>query len=218
MARGGKVIDLTGRRFGHLTVIEQADRDKWDCITWRCVCDCGKECVVRGYSLKSGNTKTCGCRNYRKPVDLSKRDRINKRIQRIWAGMHTRCYNENVDYYKHYGGRGIKMCDEWIGENGCRHFYEWAKKNGYKDGLTIDRIDNDGNYEPSNCRWITKTEQMSNMQKSIRVSYKGKEVSPVELSGLTGININTVYSRLRKIRKVNMDIDIIDCSDWKPPK
>lgn len=205
-------LDLTGHKYGHLTVIERAGRTKDGKIAWKCICDCGNETIVSSNNLRTGNIKSCGCGNFRKGEE-----KIDKRIQRIWAGMHTRCYNPNVDYYKNYGGRGIKMCDEWIGENGCRHFYEWAKKNGYKDGLTIDRIDVNGNYEPSNCQWITKAEQMSNMQKSIRLLYKGKKVSPVELSEITGIKINTVYSRCRKYRDSNGKIGLIDCSDWKVP-
>lgn len=206
-------IDLTGHKYGHLTVIEKAGRDKGGKITWKCVCDCGKEHIVNSANLRSGNIKSCGCGNFRKGEE-----KIDKRIQRIWANMHTRCYNKNVDYYKNYGARGIKMCDEWIGENGCRHFYEWAKENGYKDGLTIDRIDNDGNYEPSNCRWATYGEQLNNRRVSVRLLYKGKEVTPKELSELTGIKLNTIRSRYRKYRDEDGRIELIDCTDWKPSK
>lgn len=205
-------MDLTGHKYGYLTVIERAGRTSDGRIAWKCVCDCGNETIVNSNNLRSGNVKSCGCGNFRKGEE-----KIDKRIQHIWAGMHSRCYNEKATGYENYGGRGIRMCDDWIGENGCRHFYEWAKKNGYKDRLTIDRKDVNGNYEPSNCRWATIEEQMNNMRKSVRLLYKGRKVSPKELSELTGINLSTIRGRYRKYRGSDGKIELIDCSDWKPP-
>lgn len=102
------------------------------------------------------------------------------------------------------------MCDEWIGENGCRHFYEWAMKNGYADNLTIDRIDNNGNYEPSNCRWATVEEQSKNKRNSIKLLYKGKEVTIKELRHIFGVSKTPIYQAYKNGR--------IDFTDWKPPK
>lgn len=207
-----KTVDLTGQRFNYLTVIGRAQESAKDGnARWLCKCDCGNMCVVRTDHLKSGNNKSCGCKGHRMvPGCQKKEEPINKRIVRIWAGMHTRCYNKNVNFYKNYGGRGIKMCDEWIGENGCRHFYEWAMKNGYADNLTIDRIDNNGNYEPSNCRWATVEEQSKNKRNSIKLLYKGKEVTIKELRRIFGVSKMPIYQAYKNGR--------IDFTDWKPPK
>lgn len=201
---GRKIIDLTGQRFGLLKVIEKAGSNNG--VIWLCQCDCGNRCTVRADNLKSGRTESCGCKANR----IRNAEPIDKRIVRIWAGMHTRCYNKNVNFYKNYGGRGIKMCDEWIGENGCRHFYEWAMKNGYADNLTIDRIDNNGNYEPSNCRWATVEEQSNNKRNSIKLLYKGKEVTIKELRYIFGVSKTPIYQAYKNGR--------IDFTDWKPPK
>lgn len=201
---GRKITDLTGQRFGLLKVIEKAGSNNG--VIWLCQCDCGNRCTVRADNLKSGRTESCGCKANR----IRNAEPIDKRIVRIWAGMHTRCYNKNVNFYKNYGGRGIKMCDEWIGENGCRHFYEWAMKNGYADNLTIDRIDNDGNYEPSNCRWATVEEQSNNKRNSIKLLYKGKEVTIKELRYIFGVSKTPIYQAYKNGR--------IDFTDWKPPK
>lgn len=208
---GQNLIDLTGKRFNHLTVIGKSHKDKWGKTFWKCICDCGNECVVHGSQLRNRNQKSCGCNLCRPDIE-----KVDERIIRIWAGMYTRCYNKNVDYYKNYGGRGIKICDEWIGKGGCRHFYEWAMKSGYREDLTLDRIDVNGNYEPSNCRWIPMAEQMSNMRKSIRVLYNGEKVSPAELSIITGINVATIYSRYYRERNANGNDSMIDFTDWKP--
>lgn len=201
---GRKITDLTGQRFGLLKVIEKAGSNNG--VIWLCQCDCGNRCTVRADNLKSGRTESCGCKANR----IRNAEPIDKRIVRIWAGMHTRCYNKNVNFYKNYGGRGIKMCDEWIGENGCRHFYEWAMKNGYADNLTIDRIDNNGNYEPSNCRWATVEEQSNNKRNSIKLLYKGKEVTIKELRYIFGVSKTPIYQAYKNGR--------IDFTDWKPPK
>lgn len=206
-----QLIDLTGRRFNHLTVIGRADNDKWGKAQWKCVCDCGNECVVMRSNLK--HQKSCGCDLCRPEVE-----KVDKRIIRIWAGMYSRCYNDN-EYnigYKNYGGRGIKICDEWLGKGGCRRFYEWAMKNGYRKDLTIDRIDVNGNYEPSNCRWADLETQSNNKRNSIRVLYEGRKVSPHELSKITGINVGTIYTKYYKERSMNENGSLIDFTGWKP--
>ena len=153
---------LYGQKFGRLTAIEPAGYTKSKRIAWQCRCDCGKEIVVPSDKLISGRTKSCGCFLHDVLVSRNKASvkPRNPRLYRIYYGMMSRCFNKKYDAYKHYGARGITVCDEWAG-----HFYvfeKWALDNGYDDSLTLDRINNDGNYEPSNCRWTTMKVQSNN--------------------------------------------------------
>ena len=157
----GKFIDLTGQKFGRLTVIERADNTKQGQAKWLCQCDCGRKTVVMGKSLRNGNTKSCGCLQketigYKRTIH----GQTNTRFYRIWCGMKSRCYNKKNPHFHLYGGRGIKVCNEWLKD--FQTFYDWAIANGYADNLTLDRINVNGNYEPSNCRWITRKEQNNN--------------------------------------------------------
>lgn len=162
--------DLTGMKFGRLTVIGVHGCGERK-IQYVCQCDCGGVKVTRADALKSGGCKSCGCLK-------KEQDRINltanhshkmsgSRIYSIWDGMKGRCYNKNNARYFDYGGRGIIVCDEW--KNSFEKFYNWAIKNGYKENLTIDRINNDGNYEPKNCKWSTNEEQCNNRRSNIRI-------------------------------------------------
>lgn len=126
-------------------------------------CYCGKEFKAQQYTVKCGNTKSCGCYHKRIMSDMKTHGLSKSRIYQIWNGIITRTENINRNSYIYYAGRGIRMCDEW--RNDFISFYDWAIKNGYSDHLSIDRIDNDGNYEPSNCRWTTQNVQARNSQK-----------------------------------------------------
>src|SRR5215471_1520917 len=152
-----KFIDLTGKRFGRLTVIERsAFQSSPIHPEWLCQCDCGNETLVRGQHLRNGNTKSCGCLKDEK-TGLRRRTHgaTTTRHAKIWYGIRKRCHNHNDKSWERYGGRGIRLCDEW---QTFEPFRDWALANGYADDLTIDRIDNDKGYEPDNCQWITKSE------------------------------------------------------------
>ena len=148
-----KETHLVGKRFGKLTVVDYLRKENGRKI-WKCECECGNIVELSTKRLQGG-TKSCGC--LKGKIGAKSK---GGRIYRILSGMKTRCYDQNSDAYKNYGGRGITICDEWIQD--FWSFYNWALENGYKDGLTIDRIDNDKGYAPWNCRWATKAEQNRN--------------------------------------------------------
>ena len=191
----GKLIDLTGQRFGRLKVIARAENTRQGKPQWLCECDCGNRKIVYGYSLTRGATKSCGC--LLKETTITKNTTHGKRhmrIYRIWASIHERCNYPAHKYYKNYGGRGIRVCAEW---DDFFMFYEWALANGYQEGLTIDRIDTNGNYEPSNCRWVTMKVQNNNRRNNHLVTYKGQTKTLSEWAEEFQINRYTLYKRIQ---------------------
>lgn len=166
-ARTGRMMamselrDLTGKKFGRLTVLELAMRGSRG-TKWLCRCDCGNETVVFGGNLTRGNTLSCGCLRYERLREgITSHGLSGSRLHSIWCGMRKRCNNPKAMRYERYGGRGITICDEWLDDFAA--FHAWAMANGYRDDLSIDRIDNDGDYEPGNCRWITLSENTRRM-------------------------------------------------------
>lgn len=166
-----KLIDLTGRRFGRLTVLQRAETIKKRTM-WLCRCDCGNEVAVEANNLKIGHTQSCGCLQKEATSKANTTHGMRaSRLYRIWKCMHNRCYRKCYHGYKHYGGRGITICDEWVHD--FRAFRDWALANGYNDYLSIDRIDNDKGYSPDNCRWVTM--ELQNKNKRAKNGYKIEE-------------------------------------------
>ncbi len=183
----GKVIDLTGQRFGRLVAVKFTGHDKNRHRLWECRCDCGKMVKVNTSSLRSGNTKSCGCLMTDTPITRY------PRIYNSWKSMFNRCNYPSHVAYKRYGGRGISICKEWMR---FEEFLDWALKNVYEDGLTIDRIDNNKGYSPENCRWATKKVQCNNRRNNHFLEYKGKSKTIGEWAALLGIRPGTLYHRL----------------------
>lgn len=157
----GKFADISGYKFGRLTVIEKSGSHKKGYALWLCCCECGETTIVRSDKLKSGNTMSCGCLMSEKFSEKKVKHGLSKSpIYTVWRGMKSRCYNKNHVGYKNYGGRGIEICDEW--KEDFERFYIFCVKNKWRKGLEIDRINNNGNYEPSNCRFVTPSENNKN--------------------------------------------------------
>lgn len=194
----GKFIDLTGERFGRLVVLEFSHKDN-NTYYWKCKCDCGNIKLIDRHCLRSGNTKSCGCliSERMKTAKYFKTHGMSKtKIYFVWSKIKKRCYDPNDNKYKNYGGRGISMCNEWKNDFIC--FYDWAINNGYKEGLSIDRKDNNGNYEPLNCRFVTNYTQCRNKTTNIYYTYKNKTMIRKDWADLFNMDVNTLANRINK--------------------
>jgi len=193
--------DLTGQKYNHLTAVELVSRKP---PRWRCLCDCGTYTTVLSSNLKSGKVKSCGCIHHRgNPTHgLS-----GTRLYRIYKKIIRRCYCESEPAFPNYGGRGIKVCEEW--RDSVESFYEWAMKNGYSESLTIDRIDNDGDYSPQNCRWANAKEQSNNRRSNREFTIGGEQKDLTQWCEEYGVSYTTVHARITR------GWDIIDALTYK---
>lgn len=192
-------MDLTGRTFNMLTAVEMVKKEK-GCAFWKCKCQCGGETIVRGNTLIHGLVMSCGCivseRGREMLIQMNtKHGLYDTRIYGIRRNMLQRCYNPKAKRYEFYGGKGVTVCEEW--KKDFMSFYGWALENGYQEDLTLDRIDVNGNYEPTNCRWVTLKEQNQNTSRSMKVDYLGSQVCLKEASRLCGMSYETLRYRYK---------------------
>lgn len=184
--------DFSGKKYGRLTPLHR-DQNNTGRTKWVCRCECGEVKSIPISSLTSGRANSCGC--YRKEVTsmrMQKHGRKNKRLYSIWLNMRSRCNNTNAKSFENYGKRGISVCSEW---DDYENFYNWSINNGYQKDLTIDRIDNDGNYEPSNCRWVDRFVQMNNTSKNVFIEIEGNIRTLSDHSKHYGIHYEKLYYR-----------------------
>lgn len=200
----GKSSQIIGRKFGRLTVVERAE----DLIAkngkrrsqWLCKCDCGNTAIARRDALVSGRKQSCGCLKKEMPI---KHGLLNTRLYYVWLSMKKRCYLPSNSDYNGYGARGVSICDEW--RNSFEAFHEWALANGYDETAprgqcTIERIDNNGNYEPSNCRWTTNDEQQNNKRSNHYITYNGKTQTIAQWAREIGVSRATLSNRINRLQ------------------
>lgn len=208
-----KRVDITNQRFGRLKVISYAGTKRLGksgktVTTWDCVCDCGKQLIIPYYRLASGNTNSCGCLRSEMLRRKDTTHGLSKTpLYRVWRSMKDRCYRSKCKGYVNYGGRGIVMCDEW--KNDFEIFHNWALKNGYRKGLTIERINNNGNYEPSNCCWIPKSKQSSNRRNCHYITYHGETKTLSEWSRELHVDRETVRNKEKQLGSGELAIEAI---------
>lgn len=192
------IKDITGQQFGELTVISFDGKDKRGEATWKCKCSCGNITTVTGHKLRSGWTKSCGCLQdkHRHEGFHKTHGMTNTKLYVIWQNMKHRCYDPNNIMFKNYGGRGIRVCDEWL--SGFEPFMKWSFENGYSDGKSIDRIDVNGKYEPINCRWVNREQQYLNRTDSHLLTAFGKTKTIKEWSEESGIKYDTIERRVNQ--------------------
>ncbi len=194
----GQFVDLTGKRFGRLTVVRRGEDyispKGYRAVNWVCSCDCGETCVVRGCNLKSGASRSCGCIVEEHPNHTT--HGLSKgRIYSIWCGIRDRCKNPKSGNYENYGGRGISICSDW--DDDFTSFYSWSMENGYSDRLSIHRINNDGNYSPENCAWVDWSTQANNTRKTHYLTYLGKTQSISQWAEEVGMPKQRLRDRIR---------------------
>lgn len=193
--------ELLNQQFGDLTVTQKLDSRKGH-MHWLCRCKCGKIAEVSTGNLNSGHTKSCGCLQKKRSAEIKMvhglyKDATGKRtkLYHVWGGMKERCFNQNHQAYKDYGRRGITVCEEWLE---YAVFHDWAMKSGYKQGLSIERINNDGNYEPANCEWIPRLHQAANRRNVRMITHDDVTLTASEWGKRLNLNPKNILNRLRR--------------------
>ena len=195
-------IDLTGQKFGKLTVIKR-DFSRKKRAYWICQCECGNTTTVASCDLRSGHTQSCGCKCFES--HNAKHKMKHTRIYNIWCWMRKRCNNQKEKCYKYYGGEGKTVCHEW---DEFLPFYQWAIENGYNDKLSIDRIDINKGYSPDNCRWATPTEQNRNRRNTVMIKNGDKFESLPKLCEELNFSYTKALQRTQKLRKDGIPLEI----------
>lgn len=189
--------NILGKRFGRLTVIERVNNDSRGGSRWLCKCECGNTKEVGYNNLSSGQVKSCGCLRRETSGNRNKTHGLSRtRLYNIYTHMIDRCYRKTDKRYNDYGGRGITVCEEWLSD--FLNFYNWSINNGYEQSLSIDRINNNGNYEPTNCRWVTNKEQCRNYSRNVSLTYNNETHCLIEWSEILGISYHTIKRRYKK--------------------
>lgn len=201
MTRPPRSADITGLQFGRLTVMARAPRTG-SAARWVCRCECGNETIAWGQNLRNGRSQSCGCRQKEAAAKIAPlahaanttHGKTNTPEFKAWRSIIDRCTNPNIEHFHNYGGRGITICERWMT---FENFYSDVGNRPSPDH-SIERINNNGNYEPSNCKWATRTEQANNRRTNRLIEYKGQTLTAAEAARLTGIPVRTIRQRLRR--------------------
>lgn len=196
-----KPVDIAGEKYGRLTPLYRVEPDKYGRSVWMCKCECGNKKKISANALRMGNTRSCGClekENRGLFGTRSKRTHRMKgtRLYRIWQGTKNRALNRNDEHWPDYGGRGITICDEW--KTSFEAFRDWSIANGYRDDLTIDRINVNGEYCPENCRWVTPADQQRNKRNNRYYEYKGESKLLQGWADEFGVTRSMLWSKIRR--------------------
>lgn len=188
--------NLVNKRYNKLVVLKQSNYRKYNQLSLDCICDCGNTVIATTNELNFKRVQSCGCllKELNKNNNTTRKYK-NKRLYTIYFNMKNRCLNPNNTHYKYYGGKGITICDEWLGKNGSTNFCDWAFKNGYMDDLTIERIDNSKGYSPNNCRWAKTIEQYYNKTNNNKITICGVTRTLSQWCNIFNVKYSTVSDR-----------------------
>ena len=198
-----KTVDISNKKFGKLLAVKRCTNMSGK-TAWECKCDCGNITFVTTSNLTCNRIRSCGCLKIKQLLERSTtHNQRHTVLYSVWRGLRQRCNNPKHASYHNYGGRGITVCEEW--DKSFQAFYDWSYANGYstenqkdeKLKLTIDRIDNNGNYEPSNCRWVDRKTQTRNMRTTRFITFNGQNKSVSEWCEIYGIKLQTFNTRIR---------------------
>jgi hypothetical protein len=191
------INELIGIKFNRLTVLKKSENKIHNRLSVDCKCDCGNLFSATINSLKTGNTKSCGCIRIEKPNQLKHGLRSHK-LFNVYSNIKQRCYNGNSKNFNNYGGRGITICDEW--KNSFINFYNWCINNGWNADLEIDRMDNNGNYSPNNCRCVSRVINVRNRRNTLKIIFNNQEKSLSEWADIIGVSYSTLSQRIFKLK------------------